>query len=107
MIHTRRNHHAFGLGSFHDLGGSNSTVLSFSREYVDEDGHEDLILCVNNLSDKPQAATVQVPEHLGENELFDLFGGAGFPWIAADGRVTFTMGSRDFFWLRIGTESRG
>ena len=47
------------------------------------------------------------PEDLGENELFDLFGGANFPWIAADGRVTFTMGSRDFFWLRVGQESRG
>ena len=31
---------------------------------------------------------------------------AGF-YVAEDGRVTFTMGSRDFFWLRVGAETRG
>ncbi len=54
MIHARRNHPAFGLGEFHDLGGSNPSVLSYVREHVDADGREDLILCVNNLSRFPQ-----------------------------------------------------
>ena len=31
MIHARRRHPAFGLGSFTDLGGSNPSVFSFSR----------------------------------------------------------------------------
>ena len=34
-------------------------------------------------------------------QLVDLFGGAGFPWVAADGRVTITLGTRDFFWLQL------
>ena len=57
---------------------------------VEADGTEpgETVLCVNNLSSRPQAATVQLPEHLGERQLIDLFGGSGFPWVAADGRVT-------------------
>ena len=34
MIHARRRHPAFGLGSFTDLGGSNPTVLSYVREHA-------------------------------------------------------------------------
>ena len=29
MIHARKQHPAFGLGDFLDLGGSNPTVLSY------------------------------------------------------------------------------
>ena len=31
-------------------------------------------------------------------------GGSGFPKIGADGTVTLTLGSRDFYWLRLETE---
>ena len=31
-------HPCFGLGEFHDLGGSNPSVLSYVREYTDADG---------------------------------------------------------------------
>ena len=108
MLGVRRLHPAFGLGDFEIVPTDNDAILAYTRSWAGSRDHSgETLLCVNNLSDKPQAATVQVPEHLGENELFDLFGGANFPWIAADGRVTFTMGSRDFFWLRVGAESRG
>ena len=45
MIQIRKQHPAFGLGGFNDLGGSNPSVLSFVREFGD-----DIVLCVNNLS---------------------------------------------------------
>jgi maltose alpha-D-glucosyltransferase/alpha-amylase len=108
MLGVRRLHPAFGLGDFDIVPTDNESILAYTRSMAGTRDHAgETLLCVNNLSDKPQAATVQLPENLGENELFDLFGGANFPWIAADGRVTFTMGSRDFFWLRVGAESRG
>ena len=34
MIHARRGHPAFGLGTFTDLGGTNPTVLSYAREHA-------------------------------------------------------------------------
>src|SRR5262249_36815422 len=45
MIQVRKANPAFGMGSFHDIGGSNPSVLSFVREFGD-----DIVLCVNNLS---------------------------------------------------------
>ena len=53
MIHTRKNHPAFGLGTFTDLGGTNATVLSYARELErndDSGAGTDVIVCVNNLS---------------------------------------------------------
>src|SRR3546814_13126724 len=35
MIHARRQHDAFGLGDFRDLGGSNPSVFSYVREHED------------------------------------------------------------------------
>ena len=50
MIHARRGHPAFGLGTFTDLGGTNATVLSYAREHDDRRAGTDVIVCVNNLS---------------------------------------------------------
>ena len=58
------------------------------------------VLCLNNLSHAPQAGTVSLPGTPG-CDLVDLFGGTGFPAIPEDGELKVTMGSRDFFWLRV------
>lgn len=60
-----------------------------------------VIEIVNNLSSRPQASTIRVPEEFAGSRLEDLFGGQGFPKIADDGTITLTLGSRDFFWLRL------
>ncbi len=59
------------------------------------------MLCINNLSSRPQATTLTVPEELAGSWTRDLFGGTGFPDIADDGTITVTLGSRDFFWLAL------
>ncbi len=38
LVHARRRHPAFGLGTFVDLGGSNPSVLSYIREHDGPDG---------------------------------------------------------------------
>ncbi len=65
MIHARRQHPAFGLGDFHDLGGSNPSVLSYAREHTAADGGTDLILCVNNLSRFPQPVELDLRRYEG------------------------------------------
>ena len=89
-------------------------MLSFVRVDRSERDKEDrsalAVLCVNNLSSRPQATTVTIPDELRGWETRDLFGGGGFPDIADDGTVTTTLGSRDFFWLALdppGGEVRG
>jgi maltose alpha-D-glucosyltransferase/alpha-amylase len=70
---------------------------------MDAEGNDpaEAVLCVSNLSSRPQAATITLPEQFAGRQLVDLFGGSGFPWVAADGRVTITLGTRDFFWLQL------
>jgi maltose alpha-D-glucosyltransferase / alpha-amylase len=118
MLALRRRHPVFGLGRFATLplvepgtvvtdapACDNEAVLSFLR-VLDattpggEDEEPETVLCVHNLASAPQAVTLTVPEHAGARTL-DLFGGNGFPDVGADGRLTLTLGSRDFFWLRL------
>jgi len=105
MLAVRREHPVFGLGDFEICASVNDRVLSFVRVDRSERDKEDrsamAVLCVNNLSSRPQATTVTVPDELRGWETRDLFGGGGFPDIADDGTVTITLGSRDFFWLAL------
>ena len=41
------------------------------------------------------------PHAVERAELVDVFGGTGFPAVGDDGTITLTLGSRDFFWLRL------
>ena len=63
------------------------------------------VLCVNNLSSRPQATTLRLPQEYAGAQLVDLFGGHGFPKLGDDATVVITLGSRDFFWLRVRGDS--
>ncbi|KRF24245.1 MULTISPECIES: maltose alpha-D-glucosyltransferase [unclassified Phycicoccus] len=103
MLEIRKRHPVFGLGDFEVCPSDNEAVLSFLRVTWDHDGNSDseAVLCVNNLASRPQATTVRVPDEFRGAHLEDLFGGQGFPKISDDGTITLTLGSRDFFWLRL------
>lgn len=51
--------------------------------------------------------TISLPADLADAKLRDLFGGAHFPAVGPDGTATFTLGSRDFFWLAVRPGSAG
>ncbi|WP_240646159.1 maltose alpha-D-glucosyltransferase [Georgenia sp. SYP-B2076] len=93
ILDVRRQHPVFGNGSYRPLQVDNEAVLAFTRE-----NGQETVLCVMNLANTARSTTVQLPEHRGAR-LTDVFGGARFPAVGADGRVTLTLGSRDFFWL--------
>ena len=116
MLAVRRSHPVFGLGDFAVAESSNDHILSFVRAHPQplplEDRSARAVLCINNLSSRPQATTITLPEGYAGAVTFDLFGGSGFPDIADDGTVSVTLGSRDFFWLGLlvkdpAKESRG
>jgi maltose alpha-D-glucosyltransferase/alpha-amylase len=107
MLAIRKRHPVFGLGRYVNVETDNESVLAFLRilQDGDESGEEpETVLCVNNLAHTPQAATLQLPGH-GGARIADLFGGAGFPDVPADGNLTLSLGSRDFFWLRLTPEA--
>jgi maltose alpha-D-glucosyltransferase/alpha-amylase len=103
MLAVRRQHPSFGLGSFIPLDVDNPHVLAFLRVLEENDAageQSETMLCVNNLSDAPQATRIQLPNHAGA-AVADVFGGTGFEAVGTDGVLPVTIGSRDFFWLRL------
>ncbi|GAB3683253.1 maltose alpha-D-glucosyltransferase [Angustibacter aerolatus] len=106
MLAIRKRHPVFGLGRYVNVETDNPAVLAFLRVLDDTDASgetPETVLCVNNMGSTPQAATLQLGDHAG-HLLDDLFGGSGFPKIGDDGRLTLSLGSRDFFWLRVNRE---
>ena len=99
MIHARKLHPAFGLGAFHDLGGSNPSVLAYSRELENADGSTDIIVCVNNLSRFPQPTEIDLRRFEGK-QLVEVLGGVSFPSI---GELPYllTLGGYGFYWFRL------
>lgn len=107
MLAVRRSHPAFGLGSYRNVPTEAEPVLAFIREVpVDnpEGEQPEVILCVFNLSQHPVAARLHLPEYAGRG-LRDLFGGTPFPAFGEDGDLTLTLGSHDFYWLRLRSAS--
>jgi maltose alpha-D-glucosyltransferase/alpha-amylase len=94
IVHARKEHPAFGMGNFNDLGGSNPAVFTFSREFGD-----DIVLCVNNLSRFPQPVELDLRRYVGV-EPVELLGGVRFPQI---GELPYllTLGPYGFYWFRL------
>ncbi|MBG6217980.1 maltose alpha-D-glucosyltransferase/alpha-amylase [Arthrobacter sp. CAN_A6] len=107
MLAVRRAHPAFGLGEYRNVPTESDAVLAFLREVKDGNAeHEqpEVVLCIFNLSQHPVAARMHLPEFAGRG-LRDLFGGAIFPAFGPEGDLTLTLGSHDFFWLRLRSAS--
>jgi maltose alpha-D-glucosyltransferase/alpha-amylase len=106
MLAIRKRHPVFGLGRYVNVTTDNPAVLAFLRVLdADIDAHEapETVLCVNNLSQTPQAARLNLPDH-ADARISDLFGGGGFFPVGSDGCLPVSLGSRDFFWLRLSPE---
>ena len=99
MLQIRRQHPAFGLGDFRDLGGSNPSVLSFVRTVRLEDGSQDVMLCVNNLSRFPQPVELDLSAYEGIAPI-EMLGGVEFPRI---GQLPYllTLAGHGFYWFRL------
>jgi maltose alpha-D-glucosyltransferase/alpha-amylase len=99
MIQARKQHACFGLGEFHDLGGSNPSVLSYVRSWTGPDGRTDTVLCVNNLSRFPQPVELDLRRWEGVVPV-ELVGGVRFPQV---GELSYllTLGGYGFYWIRL------
>jgi maltose alpha-D-glucosyltransferase/alpha-amylase len=94
MILVRKQHPTFGLGTYHELGASNPSILAFVREFGD-----DIVLCVNNLSRFPQPVELSLSRYEGWTPV-ELVGGVRFPRI---GELPYllTLPGHGFFWFQL------
>ena len=104
MIEIRSQHPAFGLGDFHELGGSNPSVLSYVRRTVDAEGNPDVVVCVNNMSRFPQPVELDLIAWKGWTPT-ELTGGVPFPPI---GELPYllTLPGHGFYWFSVHQSSQ-
>ncbi|MCU1584412.1 MAG: treS [Microbacteriaceae bacterium] len=108
VIHVRKAHPTFGLGSLTVLTTNHESVLAFVRSYPGSgtqfgDSPED-VLCIFSFAHNPIAVTITA-EQLAGAGLFDLFGGGEFPAFNESGEVTVTLATQSFYWLHVGSPS--
>jgi maltose alpha-D-glucosyltransferase/alpha-amylase len=99
MLQVRTQHAAFGQGDFRELGSSNPSVLAYRRRWVTPEGHEDLVVCVNNLSRFPQPVELDLSDHPGAIPI-ELTGGVRFPAIG-EWPYLLTLPGHGFYWFTI------
>ena len=108
VIHVRKAHPTFGLGSIRVLTTNHESVLAFVRSYAGAetqfgDSAED-VLCVFSFAHNPISVTIR-DETLANARTIDLFGGGDFPSFSSDGELTLTLGTQSFYWLHLGTDN--
>ena len=97
-ISVRRQHQAFGRGSFRLLYPRNRKILAYLREHEGT-----VLLCVANLARTPQAVELDLSEFAGRVPI-ELDGGSVFPPI---GQLTYllTLPPYGFYWFLLAEES--
>jgi maltose alpha-D-glucosyltransferase/alpha-amylase len=105
VIHVRKAHPTFGLGSIRVLRTNHESVLAFVREYEGSGTQfgdaPERILCVFSFSHNPVSVSIELTDDEGVTP-YDLFGGGAFPMVGDDGILTLTLATQSFYWLHLG-----
>ncbi|WP_231873289.1 MULTISPECIES: maltose alpha-D-glucosyltransferase [Kitasatospora] len=97
LLAARRRHPAFGLGEFEEIPSSNPAVLAYLRRHTRDDATTSTVLCVNNLSSRPQPVELELRAHRGIVPV-EVTGGAAFP--AIGGRpYQLSLPGHGFYWF--------
>jgi maltose alpha-D-glucosyltransferase/alpha-amylase len=99
MISVRRQHPVLAVGQFEMLHAQNPSVLAYLRRGVGDDGDEDIVLCVNNLSRFPQPCELMLEQLAGKVPI-ELTGRVPFPPI---GELPYfvTLAGHGFYWFEL------
>jgi maltose alpha-D-glucosyltransferase / alpha-amylase len=94
LLAIRKQHPVFGHGSMEVLHPENAAIFAYVREYQD-----DVVLCVNNLSGRAQAAELDLSAWEGMYPV-ELMGRERFPRI---GELPYllTFAQHGFYWFQL------
>ncbi|MBO9548444.1 maltose alpha-D-glucosyltransferase [Pseudomonas sp.] len=104
LLAVRKQQKAFGRGSLRTLTPSNRRILAYIREYTDEVGNTEVILCVANVSRAAQAAELELSQYADKVPV-EMLGGSAFPPI---GQLPFllTLPPYAFYWFLLAAHDR-
>ena len=104
MLAVRTRHKAFGRGTQRFLYPNNRKVLAYLREHTHEDGTEEMLLCVSNLSRSAQAVELDLSAFAGRLPV-DIVGGSVFPPI---GQLPYllTLPPYAFYWFQLAADTQ-
>ncbi|MDR9751768.1 maltose alpha-D-glucosyltransferase [Pseudomonas sp. SZMC_28357] len=104
MLAVRKQTKAFGRGTLNMLSPSNRRILAYTREYTGDDGKQEIILCVANVSRSAQAAELDLSAYVGMVPV-EMLGGNAFPPI---GQLNFllTLAPYGFYWFVLAAENQ-
>jgi maltose alpha-D-glucosyltransferase/alpha-amylase len=99
MLQVRKQHPVFGFGTFEVLHAENPSVIAYMRRAVRDDGTDDVVLCVNNLSRFPQPCELMLEQLAGKVPI-ELTGRIPFPPI---GELPYfvTLAPYGFYWFEL------
>jgi maltose alpha-D-glucosyltransferase/alpha-amylase len=99
MLAVRREHPVLGIGALEVLSTENPSVLAYLRRSTGEDGNEDIVLCVNNLSRFAQPVELMIPQLAGKIPV-ETLGRVPFPAI---GELPYfvTLHPYGFYWFTL------
>jgi maltose alpha-D-glucosyltransferase / alpha-amylase len=105
MVHLRKEHPVFGVGSMTVVHTDHPSALAFIRDMPAEDCNfgerPETVLCLYSFSHHPIAVSLTLPEQFRAARVSDVMGGAAFPAPSEDGKLTLTMPAQSFFWLSL------
>jgi maltose alpha-D-glucosyltransferase / alpha-amylase len=99
MLAVRTQHPVLAMGEFEVLHAENPSVLAYLRRGIGDDGEEDIVLCVNNLSRFPQPCELMMEQLAGKVPI-ELMGRVHFPPI---GELPYfvTLTGHGFYWFEL------
>jgi maltose alpha-D-glucosyltransferase/alpha-amylase len=104
MIALRKLFQVFGRGSLTFLNPTNRKILAYLRELKQEDGTQETVLCVANLSRFAQPVSLDISAYEGM-EPVEMLGSVSFPTVTA-APYQLTIAPYSFLWLELQSPSQ-
>ena len=104
MLVVRKQQQAFGRGTLKMLAPANRRIIAYLREFTNDRGEHEIILCVANLSRSAQATELDLSAWAGKVPV-EMLGGSSFPPI---GQLHYllTLPPYGFYWFVLADESQ-
>lgn len=105
LVHLRKGHPVFGVGSITVVPTDNPSALAFIRDLPAGDTRNgerpETVLCLYSFAHHPSAISLTLPESFRATRVVDLMGGASFPAPDEQGRLTLTLPAQSFYWVSL------